>query len=538
VLSILCDQDMAFQSNDALCVACRPFGERSFYFAKPLPEAPELRHPKQFWGKWSSRCFDKIEQNVHCPLCRLIYKSLLQNLVQNKKSSMPNGDARFYYYRMLFGTYEGEESKELPSDYMKTRAHGTDLWNFYQTSRLLVSTNPIVLGKGGPEVARGVDSRRAVGEEDDVETEILLLGAEAHSHESKIENTFLHGRETNEQFDFDLGSSWIQLCADTHGESCAPMLLNDHSPRPSRLIDIEAGMVVSATFPCSYAALSYRWTDGQLTLNEITYERLTRPGGIYDEYDNVPRTITDAMFLCHRMSIRFLWVDAVCIKQDDTVDKQNQISNMNAIYSGAHFTIVAAYKTDSKSGLPGVRSGSRPVQEREVVNGLTLAAAQVDLNSALFDVPWVNRAWTFQEAVLSRRLLIFTDWGTYFRCNKTLWCEDTHLELPVQHANTVKELVIPLAEKPFWKEDIPSEMDFEGYYELVEDYTPRSMSVQSDALNAFGGLISALEKPLRTKFFQGLPVRFFHAALSFAPSYVAEIVESRRNGFPSWSWCG
>jgi len=62
------------------------------------------------------------------------------------------------------------------------------------------------------------------------------------------------------------------------------------------------------------------------------------------------------------------------------------------------------------------------------------------------------------------------------------------------------------------------------------------MTQQSEALNAFGGMTRAFEKPLDTHFFQILPVTFFHTALCFDLASLED--DSRRSGFPSWSWCG
>jgi hypothetical protein len=72
-------------------------------------------------------------------------------------------------------------------------------------------------------------------------------------------------------------------------------------------------------------------------------------------------------------------------------------------------------------------------------------------------------------------IFIFIDRGTDFWYNKALWCDNTQLELLVQHSTVVREIEVPLTGKLFWKEGIPPEMNFEGYCELIEDYTPRSM---------------------------------------------------------------
>jgi hypothetical protein len=425
--------------------------------------------------------------------------------------------------------------KPLDGDITKIR-HDLGFWKLYQTSRLHVSTNPLVLDRGGPEIARGIDALEAKVS-GDVDADILIVGDAGDGDKITLENTFLQGRRTGIQLDFNLVSSWIKTCADTHGMTCSPISLPyDQSRRPSRLIDVEKEMVVSAPSPCSYAALSYRWSNGQLMLQQSTYNRLTHPGGVDTRSHDIPLTIRDSILLCRRMSTRYLWVDALCIMQDDSIDKQDQICKMDAIYVGAHFTIVAACGADSRAGLPGVRTGSRKLQRVEVIRGITLAVAQPNLANALLDTQWHHRAWTFQEAVLSKRLLIFTDFGVYFQCSTALWCEDTHLEKPSLSEYSINKVEVPKFLKPFWKDVLPTTRDFWTYAQLVEDYSPREMTSQTDALNAFTGLINPLERVLDTKFFHGLPIIFFHAALCFA--FATRHDNIRRTEFPSWSWSG
>jgi hypothetical protein len=425
--------------------------------------------------------------------------------------------------------------KPLGGDITKIR-HDLGFWKLYQTSRLHVSTNPLVLDRGGPEIARGIDALEAKVS-GDVDVDILLIGDSGDGGKITLENTFLQGRRTGIQLDFSLVRSWVKTCADTHGMTCSPISLPyNQSRRPSRLIDVEKGMVVSAPSQCSYAALSYRWSNGQLMLQQSTYYRLTHPGGVDTQSDDIPLTIRDSILLCRRMSTRYLWVDALCIMQDDSIDKQDQICKMDAIYVGAYFTIVAACGADSRAGLPGVRTGSRKPQRVKVISGITLAAAQPNLANALLDTQWHHRAWTFQEAVLSKRLLIFTDLGVYFQCSTALWCEDTHLEKPSLSEYSINKVEVPKFVKPFWKDVLPTARDFWTYAQLVEDYSPREMTSQTDALNAFTGLINPLERVLDTKFFQGLPIIFFHAALCFV--FATRHDNIRRTGFPSWSWSG
>jgi len=82
---------------------------------------------------------------------------------------------------MLFGTYEGEESIHLPPEVLTevTAARGehSELRNHYQINQLHVSTNPIVLSRGGGHDTRYLH-RKDMTTSDDVTVDLLLLSGE------------------------------------------------------------------------------------------------------------------------------------------------------------------------------------------------------------------------------------------------------------------------------------------------------------------------------------------------------------------------
>jgi hypothetical protein len=55
----------------------------------------------------------------------------------------------------------------------------------------------------------------------------------------------------------------------------------------------------------------------------------------------LPRTIRDALEVTLSIGYRFLWVDSLCIVQDDDEDRDLQIDMMDEIYSNATLTIAA-----------------------------------------------------------------------------------------------------------------------------------------------------------------------------------------------------
>lgn len=101
-----------------------------------------------------------------------------------------------------------------------------------------------------------------------------------------------------------------------------------------------------------YACLSYCWGEcqaGQANSSNL----LSNLEGI--PLDDLPSTIVDALWLCHRLRIRYLWVDRLCIKQDDEKDWSEQASRMCEVYSRSALTISVPVCEDSSQSFLGRR---------------------------------------------------------------------------------------------------------------------------------------------------------------------------------------
>jgi hypothetical protein len=136
-------------------------------------------------------------------------------------------------------------------------------------------------------------------------------------------------------------------------------------------------------------------------------------------------TIGDSIELVRQLGEHFLWVDTLCIEQENEKDKLQQMTQMDQIYGSAIFTIVAAAERDANAGLPGLRPKFRvQIQWKEDIGSWMLITSLS--NSAHFratkriieDSYWNNRGWTYQERLFSKRCLIFTTYQAYFQCCK------------------------------------------------------------------------------------------------------------------------
>lgn len=106
--------------------------------------------------------------------------------------------------------------------------------------------------------------------------------------------------------------------------------------------------------PCDLVALSYVWgppSASRLLTQRLNLEKLSRPGSLSGI---LPRTIGDAGKFACQLGFRYLWVDALCIVQDDDMENDRLINQMHQIYNAAVATIVAYPGHHADDPLPGI----------------------------------------------------------------------------------------------------------------------------------------------------------------------------------------
>ncbi|KAF4441180.1 HET-domain-containing protein [Fusarium austroafricanum] len=211
--------------------------------------------------------------------------------------------------------------------------------------------------------------------------------------------------------------AWLKHCLREH-RSCR----SKYSPclKNIALIDVYNKALVSypgdATGPTEYLALSYVWGPGVV-------HRIRGPGPIAVE--NLPQTIRDSIDVTNSLGMQYLWVDAVCIDQFHEPKKQEQLGYMASIYRGAWATIVAADSKNRDSGLARVRLQSQRSHQLQIEfgNGNVMLQRFPNFEQQLAVSPWQQRGWTYQEALLSQRLMSFTKHQVYYNCNSMSCCE-------------------------------------------------------------------------------------------------------------------
>ncbi|KAK3900337.1 heterokaryon incompatibility protein-domain-containing protein [Staphylotrichum tortipilum] len=288
-----------------------------------------------------------------------------------------------------------------------------------------------------------------------------------------------------------LVQAWLPECESTHSEHCH-VNTAARDPVNTYFIDVNRLCLIPATTSQRYLALSYVVGEQKgLQLIQANLDSLLVCGALDETAGagvGLTRVARDAIRLVRSLGEDLLWVDSLCIVQDDTTTKHNQIMNMDTIYSHALLTIVSVSGDSANHGLPGVQSGSRPevtVSTRH--RGVAVLAQPPALGDILAASPYETRGWTFQERILSSRCLYLTRWGAYFQCGDGLRSE-------IHDAGQGDPLIFSSPKARTARLGHFSSLTgdtFSSYSTLVLGYTQRRLSFASDILAAF----SAFSRP-------------------------------------------
>jgi Heterokaryon incompatibility protein (HET) len=200
---------------------------------------------------------------------------------------------------------------------------------------------------------------------------------------------------TRPKIDLQRARSWLDMCMSTHTE-CRAYLTNSLELTELRLINVVTRSVEDVEMPCRYIALSYVW-GGVPSIRLTTNNRATmsEQGILSKVWFQIPRTIRDAIEAVQELNEKYLWVDSLCLIQNDSTDMKKGIAVMDLIYEGALLTIIAASGAHANAGIPGVGGTCRTITQRieQVTPDLRLTC-HLDGNYLLNQTVYSQRGWT------------------------------------------------------------------------------------------------------------------------------------------------
>ncbi|KAK0648540.1 heterokaryon incompatibility protein-domain-containing protein [Cercophora newfieldiana] len=364
-----------------------------------------------------------------------------------------------------------------------------------------------------------------------------------------------------------LAGSWLHECLASH-EACVKLT---PSYMPKRILrvwkTVQGDYVVQLQEKVSaaqYVTLSYCWGGDQI--HKTTKARVQVPDPIID-WDCLPKTIQDSVRATVDLGIDYLWVDSLCIVQDDGHEVALQIAEMPRIYTHAVLTIMASRAAKASEGF----LNNIDLHGHEVLRTrLPFRCPDGSLGSAFLryeekghsDVEPIDyRAWTYQEYYLSQRILAFGSLQTRWVCMSSSWRknsaepiddsirftngwkwqhdqDDSRLQVFDMHQKTLD------AFKDFTataRDESERESLFvERWHCIVVTYSRRSLSFTKDRILAISGIAEILSPSMKDDYLAGhwrraLPRDLmWHMWTEYTPLNPRPLEYQG----PSWSWTG
>ncbi|RBR26984.1 uncharacterized protein FIESC28_00252 [Fusarium coffeatum] len=325
-------------------------------------------------------------------------------------------------------------------------------------------------------------------------------------------------------------TEWLRNCRENHPD-CA----DNHSVLlPSRVLDIGYNnsewikLKGASGQEGSYTALSHCWGGG------IAVRMVMANLGRYKEgirYSDLPLTFQHAVTVTRGLGIKYLWIDALCIIQDDQDDWQQESGNMAAIYRDAYFVIGADMSRDSNGGfldvsetdfhderkLIGVDDKSNPIYVREEYR------RGGEWDQPLAFEPLKRRAWTLQEQILATRMVHFTSQEMVWECKYGLICQCMHLDRAGGNSLQLRGYFA-----------FPFPRKFKAWYQVVNEVMQRHITKPEDILPCLSGLARLLHGDEAGCYLAGLWSNDLPAGLLWIVNHPGKRPNPYRG--PSWSW--
>ena len=335
---------------------------------------------------------------------------------------------------------------------------------------------------------------------------------------------------------------WLRECVEKHDCQGSTTL-------PSRVLDVSQSsegdihLYVTDQEIEPYAALSHCW-GGEVPVKttSLNYEAQQNHIAVND----LPQNFKDAIEVTRKLGLRYLWIDALCIIQDDLSDWEVESREMSSIYGDAHLVIGAdgakgaeegflrdspeynSMHADAKSALVAVVDDDQAdvyvseCPEHYDTCSLLNRAISSEQHEDVVENPLSQRAWTFQEQLLARRMVHFTKEEMVWECKSRHRCECTQFDDSRQRTS-----------KDDWISGYTANMGVQ-WYSFVNEVCVRQLTFRTDILPCLSGIAAQMEASMMGRYLAGL----WEEDLLLGLTWSYEELQTRMvpQQAPSWSW--
>jgi hypothetical protein len=317
-------------------------------------------------------------------------------------------------------------------------------------------------------------------------------------------------------------------------------------------------------------------------------------------YLNLTKTVQDAMHATIQLGFRYLWVDYLCIVQDSTPDWVHEAGVMDQIYIQSSCTIAATAAANGTQGLYFQRNPLvvKPRRIQATVNQKRRDYFIMEANfwkEEMLLSPLNERAWVFQEMVLSPRIIHFARNQILWTCQSDESCESFPFGSPKHHlgsttpddsrvyatiASQKRRMDLRLRDRisaplDFWSKmlyghepyvhEVPRDLIVDEscdgscdgstvtrlskciiprrypdirnaiWRQIVEDYSRRKLTKSEDRIVAIHGIAKEMQRHFNDDYIAGLWKTMLPIQLLWVP-LDHENVQPLKSRAPSWSW--
>jgi len=251
---------------------------------------------------------------------------------------------------------------------------------------------------------------------------------------------------------------------------------------------------------------------------------------------DLSKTFREAILVCRSLEIQFLWIDSLCIIQDDPLDWEEESAKMADVYSGSHLNLAAAAASDGTEGLFFQRLERIKVRcklstgEHDDVF-ITNSPSSYFMDSR--ESPLASRAWALQEKVLPPRTLIFGKDQLHWECHEELKSESSRKNMQIDQSFS-SSLRRYLSSEPEPSEEISAQCKL--WYKMLEAYTRCDLTKSEDKLPALAGLANAFSRRSGFSYTAGIWEQDLEMGLLWKSLFPKETQLPPSYRAPTWSW--
>jgi hypothetical protein len=317
---------------------------------------------------------------------------------------------------------------------------------------------------------------------------------------------------------------WINTCVDSHQECFTDVVTKP----PTRLIELFNGgprlcIPGEMRISPSYVTLSHRWETLEiLKLKKSNISSLSEQIPVKE----LCKTFLDAIVVTRSLGFSYLWIDSLCIVQDDEDDWHQESALMSEVYGNAVVNLAATHARDGSAGLFAERNVSRV--RRQYVRTKTHGIFEL-IDNRMYERCLTgalsSRGWVFQERYLARRIIHFTA--------EQIFCECQHHTVCESWPTGILDIMRKAVRNPFPKRN-------EQWSSITDVYTRTELTFPKDKLIALCGIARYFQDKIQDEYIAGLwrtnlekylcwRVETYNLKLALETPLVPYLA-------PSWSW--